>query len=59
MDCLIDLIYSLGAEYRSNASFLMNSKTAARVRKMKDADGRFLWTDALSVARCPSCWAIR
>ena len=53
MDCLIDLIYSLGAEYRSNASFLMNSKTAARVRKMKDADGRFLWTDALSVGQVP------
>ncbi len=51
MDCLIDLIYALGAEYRANASFLMNSKTAARVRKMKDADGRFLWTDALSVGQ--------
>ncbi|WP_042244441.1 phage major capsid protein [Paracoccus sp. PAMC 22219] len=53
MDCLIDLIYALGAEYRNNASFLMNSKTAARVRKMKDADGRFLWTDALSVGQVP------
>ena len=53
MDCLIDLIYALGAEYRNNASFLINSKTAARVRKMKDADGRFLWTDALSVGQVP------
>ncbi|WP_265500835.1 phage major capsid protein [Paracoccus beibuensis] len=52
-DSLIDLIYALGAEYRSNASFVMNSKTAARVRKMKDADGRFLWSDALSVGQVP------
>ncbi|TGN62254.1 phage major capsid protein [Paracoccus liaowanqingii] len=50
-DCLIDLVYALGAEYRANATFLMNSKTAARVRKMKDADGRFLWTDALSAGQ--------
>ncbi|MBM3605835.1 MAG: phage major capsid protein [Alphaproteobacteria bacterium] len=53
MDCLIDLIYALGAEYRANASFLMNSKTAARLRKMKDADGRFLWSDALNVGQVP------
>nr|WP_111297992.1 phage major capsid protein [Paracoccus saliphilus] len=53
MDCLIDLIYALGAEYRANAAFLMNSKTAARVRKMKDADGRFLWSDPLTVGQVP------
>lgn len=52
-DALIDLIYSLGAAYRTNASFMMNSKTAARVRKMKDADGRFLWADALSAGQSP------
>ena len=50
-DSLIDLIYALGAEYRANACFVMNSKTAARVRKMKDADGRFLWSDALSAGQ--------
>jgi len=26
----------------------MNSKTAGAVRKMKDADGRFLWSDAIA-----------
>ncbi|MDP5305657.1 phage major capsid protein [Paracoccus spongiarum] len=52
-DALIDLIYALGAEYRANASFVMNSKTAARVRKMKDAEGRFLWTDALAAGQTP------
>lgn len=47
-DCIISLVYALGAEYRANASFVMNSKTAGAVRKMKDADGRFLWSDGLA-----------
>ncbi len=45
-DAIIDLIYALGAEYRANAAFVMNSKTVGGVRKLKDADGRFLWTDS-------------
>lgn len=28
----------------------MNSKTAGAVRKMKDADGRFMWSDGLAAA---------
>ena len=48
-DCIITLVYSLIADYRANATFLMNSKTAGAVRKMKDADGRFLWSDGLAV----------
>lgn len=47
-DAIVDLVYALGARYRANASFVMNSKTAGAVRKMKDADGRFLWTDGLA-----------
>ena len=47
-DAVIDLVYALGAEYRANASFVMNSKTAGALRKMKDADGRFLWSDGLA-----------
>lgn len=47
-DCIITLVYALGADYRANASFVMNSKTAGAVRKMKDADGRFLWSDGLA-----------
>ena len=48
-DCIITLVYSLIADYRANGTFLMNSKTAGAVRKMKDADGRFLWSDGLAV----------
>ncbi|TCP42334.1 phage major capsid protein [Rhodovulum marinum] len=47
-DAILDLVYSLGAEYRAGASFVMNSRTAGAVRKMKDADGRFLWSDGLA-----------
>ena len=47
-DPIVDLVYALGAEYRANATFVMNSKTAGLVRKLKDADGRFLWSDGLS-----------
>ena len=47
-DAIVDLVYALGARYRQNASFVMNSRTAGAVRKMKDADGRFLWSDGLA-----------
>ncbi|MDA5094401.1 phage major capsid protein [Aliiroseovarius sp. KMU-50] len=45
-DAIFDLIYALGADYRANGVFVMNSKTVGAVRKLKDADGRFLWSDA-------------
>lgn len=47
-DAIIDLVYALGAQYRANGSFVMNSKTAGAVRKLKDGDGRFLWSDGLA-----------
>ena len=49
-DALVDLVYALGAEYRANGTFVMNSKTAGQVRKLKDADGRFLWSDGLAAS---------
>ncbi len=42
-DTLIDTIYSLKAGHRQNANFVMNRKTQAEVRKLKDAEGRYLW----------------
>lgn len=47
-DSILDLVYSLDARYRANGAFVMNSKTAGEVRKLKDADGRFLWADGLA-----------
>jgi HK97 family phage major capsid protein len=47
-DPIVDLVYALGAVYRANATFVMNSKTAGTIRKLKDNDGRFLWSDGLA-----------
>lgn len=42
-DQLIDLIYAPKSQFRVNGRFLMNRRTAAIVRKLKDGDGRYLW----------------
>ena len=42
-DVLIDTIYALKAGYRQNAHWVMNRKTQAEIRKLKDADGNYLW----------------
>ncbi|WP_370872316.1 phage major capsid protein [Rhodopseudomonas julia] len=42
-DLLIDLVYALKAGYRQNAHFVMNRRTEAAVRKLKDADGNYVW----------------
>ncbi len=47
-EAIVDLVYGLGAQYRANGAFVMNSKTAGIVRKLKDADGRFMWSDGLA-----------
>ncbi|MFK7762752.1 MAG: phage major capsid protein [Roseobacter sp.] len=49
-ESVVDLVYALGAQYRANATFVMNSKTAGLIRKLKDGDGRFLWSDGLAAA---------
>ncbi|MEL6280604.1 MAG: phage major capsid protein [Pseudomonadota bacterium] len=52
-DALIDLVYTLGARYRRNAVFVMNSTTAGVIRKFKDADGRYLWTETVIEGQPP------
>jgi HK97 family phage major capsid protein len=42
-DVLVDLVYALKAGYRQNAHFVMNRRTQAAIRKLKDADGNYLW----------------
>jgi HK97 family phage major capsid protein len=44
VDAIIDLVYALKAGYRQNGKFVMNRKTQAAVRKLKDADGQYLWS---------------
>lgn len=42
-DKLVDLIYTLKAGYRQNASFVINRRTRAVIRKLKDSSGAYLW----------------
>jgi HK97 family phage major capsid protein len=42
-DVLIDLIYALKAGYRQNANWVMNRKTQAALRKLKDDQGNYIW----------------
>jgi len=46
-DKLIDLVQTLRSPYRQGAVFVMNSATAAGIRKFKTADGAFLWQPGL------------
>jgi HK97 family phage major capsid protein len=46
-DRLIDLVQALRSPYRQGAVFVMNSATAARIRKFKTSDGAFLWQPGL------------
>ncbi len=42
-DKLVDLVYALRAGYRQNASWVMNRRTQAEIRKLKDGQGHYLW----------------
>ncbi|MDD5406006.1 MAG: phage major capsid protein [Sulfurovaceae bacterium] len=43
-DEIIDLKYSLDEDYDQNAVWMMNRKTLKTIRKMKDANGDYLWS---------------
>ncbi len=43
-EVLIDLVYALKSTYRQNGTFVMNRSTQAALRKMRDADGNYIWT---------------
>ncbi len=42
-ELLIDLVYSLKSGHRQNAHWMMNRSTQAEIRKLKNADGNYLW----------------
>lgn len=50
-DVLVDLVYSLKAGYRQSAAFVMNRRTQAAIRKLKDADGNYLWQPPAGVGQ--------
>ncbi|EPI4694251.1 phage major capsid protein [Morganella morganii] len=46
-DSLIDLKFKLRAKYRKNAVWVMNSNTAAKVQKLKNGNGDYIWRERL------------
>jgi len=50
-DALVDLVYALKGGYRQNATFVMNRRTQAEVRKLKDDAGSYLWQPGLTAGQ--------
>ena len=50
-DVLIDLVQSLRSPYRQGAVFVMNSATAAEIRKFRTADGAFMFQPSLAAGQ--------
>lgn len=51
VDQLIQIAYDLGAPYRQNATWLMNSQTAAQIAKLKDGEGNLIWRESFIVGQ--------
>ncbi len=54
---LVDLVYTLKSGYRQNAHFVMNRKTQAAVRKLKDENGNYIWSPATAIGGAASLMA--
>ena len=50
-DKLVDLVQTLRSPYRQGAVFVMNSATAAAIRKFKTTDGQFLFQPSLAAGQ--------
>lgn len=50
-DELIDLDYSLKKQYRRNAIWLGATETAKHIRKLKNAQGQYIWQPALTAGQ--------
>ena len=42
-DSIINLVYALKRPYRKKASFILNDKTIAAIRTLKDSNGAYIW----------------
>lgn len=45
-DSVVELFFSVDSEYRKNAVWMINDKTALTLRKLKDADGNYIWNQS-------------
>ncbi|ERT11888.1 phage major capsid protein [Photorhabdus temperata] len=49
-DSLIDLKFLLKIKYRKNSVWVMNSNTAAKVQKLKNGNGDYIWRERLQAS---------
>ena len=47
-DALVDLVYAPRQSYRANGRWVMNRKTEAAIRKLKDGQGNYIWQPGAS-----------
>jgi HK97 family phage major capsid protein len=50
-DALLDLAYAPKQAYRANATWVMNRKVEAAIRKFKDTTGNYIWQPAAAAAQ--------
>ena len=50
-DVLLTALYDLKAQYRSNATWFMNTATMAAVRKLKDSNGAYIWSPGIAAGQ--------
>lgn len=50
-DALLDALYGLKQQYRANATWFMNRKTAKEVRKLKDSNGAYIWSPGIAAGQ--------
>lgn len=48
-DETIDLVHSVDPAYRTGARYMYNDSTLKALKKLKDGDGRYLWTSGLQM----------
>ncbi|WP_030244207.1 phage major capsid protein [Streptomyces sp. NRRL S-350] len=53
-DGLIDLFFELPQPYRGSAVYVVSDATAAKMRKLKDSQGQYLWQNALTAGQPPT-----
>ncbi|WP_333822419.1 phage major capsid protein [Pinisolibacter sp.] len=53
-DDLVEIYYGIKSVYATRGSWLMNRKTMASIRKLKDETGVYLWQPALAAGQPPT-----
>lgn len=55
-DDIIDLIYALPKKYRKKAKFLVHNNNVRELRKIKDSDGKYIWSDPTQPGMLPTLY---